>query len=46
VADPIVRPAGDYRELRGEPWNAPIDVQAIMRGMHELQAHWGAAGAT
>jgi glyoxylase-like metal-dependent hydrolase (beta-lactamase superfamily II) len=35
-----------YRELRGEPWNAPIDVQAIMRGMHELQAHWGAAGAT
>jgi glyoxylase-like metal-dependent hydrolase (beta-lactamase superfamily II) len=30
-----------YRELRGEPWDAPVDVQAIMRGMHALQAHWG-----
>ena len=33
-----------YRELRGEPWNAPVDVQAIMHGMYELQAHWAAAG--
>jgi hypothetical protein len=32
-----------YRELRGEPWDAPVDVQAIMRGMHALQAHWAAA---
>jgi cyclase len=31
-----------YRELRGEPWDAPVDVQAIMRGMHALQAHWAA----
>jgi glyoxylase-like metal-dependent hydrolase (beta-lactamase superfamily II) len=27
-----------YRELRGEPMDAPIDVMAIFRGMHELRA--------
>ena len=26
-----------YRELRGEPYDAPIDVTAIFRGMHELR---------
>jgi len=25
-----------YREFRGEPWDAPIDVTAIFRGMFEL----------
>jgi len=25
-----------YRELRGEPWDAPLDVPALFRGMHEL----------
>lgn len=28
-----------YRELRGEPYDAPIDVATIVRGMHELRAH-------
>ncbi len=26
-----------YRELRGEPFDAPIDVAAMFRGMHELR---------
>jgi hypothetical protein len=26
-----------YRELRGEPWDAPIDVGAMFRGMYELE---------
>jgi glyoxylase-like metal-dependent hydrolase (beta-lactamase superfamily II) len=26
-----------YRELRGEPFDAPVDVLAIARGMHELR---------
>lgn len=26
-----------YRELRGEPFDAPIDVTGIFRGMHELR---------
>jgi len=25
-----------YRELRGEPWDAPIDILAMFRGVHEL----------
>ncbi len=25
-----------YRELRGDPWDAPIDAAAMFRGMHEL----------
>jgi cyclase len=25
-----------YRELRGDPWDAPIDAVALFRGMHEL----------
>ena len=25
-----------YRELRGEPWDAPIDAVALFRGMHDL----------
>jgi glyoxylase-like metal-dependent hydrolase (beta-lactamase superfamily II) len=28
-----------YRELRGEPFDAPIDVASIVKGMHELRAH-------
>ncbi len=30
-----------YREFRGEPWNAPIDVMTIFQGMHALatEAH-------
>ena len=27
-----------YREFRGEPWDAPIDVQAMFTGMHALAA--------
>ncbi|MDJ0868763.1 MAG: MBL fold metallo-hydrolase [Myxococcota bacterium] len=30
-----------YRELRGEPFDAPVDLGAIIRGMHELTEHWG-----
>jgi cyclase len=26
-----------YRELRGEPWNAPIDVAGLFAGMYELR---------
>jgi cyclase len=26
-----------YRELRGEPFDAPVDIVAIARGMHELR---------
>ena len=26
-----------YRELRGEPYDAPVDVLAMMRGVHELR---------
>jgi len=28
-----------YRECRGEPFDAPIDVGAIFRGMHEVRRH-------
>jgi len=27
-----------YRELRGEPFDAPVDLPAIIRGMYELRA--------
>ena len=27
-----------YRELRGEAWDAPIDVAALFRGVHEVRA--------
>jgi glyoxylase-like metal-dependent hydrolase (beta-lactamase superfamily II) len=27
-----------YREFRGEPFDAPIDVMALFRGMHELRS--------
>ncbi len=30
-----------YRELRGEPWDAPADVAGIFRGMLALRSHWG-----
>ena len=33
-----------YRECRGEPWDAPTDVAAVMRGMHALVSHWHAQG--
>lgn len=26
-----------YRELRGEPWDAPIDVAALFRGIHAVR---------
>jgi len=29
-----------YRELRGEPFDAPVDVIAMARGMNELRNHW------
>jgi cyclase len=28
-----------YRELRGEPWDAPIDPMALFRGIHQLYEH-------
>jgi glyoxylase-like metal-dependent hydrolase (beta-lactamase superfamily II) len=31
-----------YREFRGLPYDAPIDVMATFRGMHELRGHLGA----
>jgi cyclase len=34
-----------YRELRGEPWDAPVDVAAVMQGMHELERHWQGVAA-
>ncbi len=30
-----------YRELRGEPWDAPIEVIGLFRGMHELAQSLG-----
>lgn len=34
-----------YRELRGEPWDTPVDVASMVRGMQALEAHWrGEAG--
>ena len=32
-----------YRELRGEPFDAPVDVIAMARGMNELRNHWRGA---
>jgi len=31
-----------YRECRGEPYDAPIDMAALFRGVYELRAHWAA----
>jgi cyclase len=31
-----------YRELRGEPWDAPIDVTAVFRDVHALREHYAA----
>lgn len=35
-----------YREFRGEPWDAPMDVDELIQGMFELQADPRSAGAT
>ncbi len=35
-----------YRELRGEPFDAPVDVPGMIRGMLELAAHHRQEGAT
>ena len=32
-----------YRECRGEPFDAPIDVGALFRGIHEVRCHRAAA---
>lgn len=32
-----------YRELRNEPFDAPVDVIAMARGMQELRNHWQSA---
>ncbi len=34
-----------YREFRGEPFDAPIDVMAMFRGMYDLRRHWSAGRA-
>lgn len=31
-----------YRECGGEPYDAPIDMAALFRGVHELREHWAA----
>ena len=33
-----------YRECRGEPWDAPTDVGAVMHDMHALVRHWQTRG--
>ncbi len=33
-----------YRELRGEPWDAPMDVPGLFRGMWELRETWRSGG--
>jgi cyclase len=33
-----------YRECRGEPYDAPIDVTGIFRSMFELRAYWDGRG--
>jgi len=30
-----------YRELDGEPWDAPVDTGAMFRGMMQLASEWG-----
>ena len=30
-----------YRELRGEPWDAPVDVTHMFQQVHELRRHLG-----
>ena len=34
-----------YRELRGEPYDTPIDVGTMFRGMWELRQRWGRTAA-
>jgi cyclase len=34
-----------YRELRGEPYDTPIDVAVMFRGMWELKERWGRKAA-
>jgi cyclase len=34
-----------YRELRGEPYDTPIDVAVMFRGMWELKERWGKKAA-
>ena len=34
-----------YRELRGEPYDAPIDVTAMFKGMWDLKQRWGHTAA-
>jgi len=29
-----------YREFRGEPFDAPVDLPSMIRGMHELRQSW------
>ena len=33
-----------YRELEGQPFDAPIDVMATFRGVHALREHYAAQG--
>jgi glyoxylase-like metal-dependent hydrolase (beta-lactamase superfamily II) len=39
----IFNVARAYRELRGEPIDAPVDVLAMVQGMHALRQQWSAA---
>ncbi len=32
-----------YRELRGEPWDSPVDAIALIRGTYELKRYWDSA---
>ena len=40
------RSTAPIASCRGEPWDAPSDVGAIMRDMHELVRHWQSGGAS
>ena len=34
-----------YRELRGEPWDAPVDAVALLRQMYQLKIQWQSSRA-
>ena len=46
LVDTPARVARAYREFRGESWDAPMDVDELMRGMFELEADPRFAGAS
>ena len=39
----VFQVARAYRERRGEPYDAPIDIGTLFRDMYELREHWARA---